>query len=239
MKKTVVVTGGSSGIGKEISEEFYNRGFDVFTVGKTKDKKDINENIKHFVVDVSNYEDVNKFINEISNIDILINCAGVINQEEESEMFDINTLNNVIDINLKGTIIMCGLAIDKMLNNKSKLNIINIASILADTGSKYFPTYASSKAGVVSYTKSIASRYCKKGLRCNVISPGIIETPMSYFETSNFKDYIPDLIEKHCLDRIGKPSDIANIVLFLTDDKSEFITGQEIVVDGGYTLSKD
>ena len=236
MKKTILITGGSSGIGKAIATLFREKDYEVVTIGKTHGKEIDNNN--HFVVDVSDYYAVKKVIDSIDTIDIVVNCAGVINSDEEPESFSIETLNSVIDVNLKGTIMICGLVIDKMVSNNVNGNVINISSI-SNKGSKYFPIYSASKGAIVSYTKSIASRYGKEGIRCNVISPGIIETPMSYHETADFKDYIPGLIEKHCLNRIGRPSDIAKLVSFLVSDDAEFIIGEEIVIDGGYTLGKE
>ena len=93
--------------------------------------------------------------------------------------------------------------------------------------------------GIVAFSKSIASRYGGDGIRCNVISPGVIKTPMSYVETPNFDDYIEEIENKTPLKRLGNPTDIAKVALFLDSDNSEFITGQEIIVDGGYTLSQE
>ena len=134
---------------------------------------------------------------------------------------------------------MCLKVIDNWKENNIKGNIINIGSIAARNGSKYFPIYASSKGGIIAFSKSIASRYGEYGIRCNVISPGVIKTPMSYIETPNFDDYIEEIENKTPLKRLGNPQDIANVALFLANNSSYFITGQEIIVDGGYTLSQE
>ena len=134
---------------------------------------------------------------------------------------------------------MCLQMIDKWKENNIKGNIINIGSIVANNGSKYFPIYSASKAGIVAFSKSIASRYGKLGIRCNIISPGVIKTPMSYIETPDFDDYIEDIENNTPLERLGNPDDIAKVALFLDSDNSLFITGQDIVVDGGYTLSQE
>jgi len=148
-------------------------------------------------------------------------------------------LNDIINTNLKGILSICLQMIDKWREDNLKGNIINIGSIVARNGSKYFPIYSSSKAGIIAFSKSIASRYGEFEIRCNVISPGVIKTPMSYVETPNFDDYIEDIENKTPLKRLGNPNDIAKVALFLDSDNSEFITGQEIVVDGGYTLSQE
>ena len=244
MHKKVLITGGGTGIGEEIAKMFYNNNYEVYIIGRRIENlqnvaNNTNNLIKYFKCDISCEEDIDKVFNELDNIDILVNCAGIISSEEESPMYNKIELDSIIDINLKGTISICLRMVEKWKQNKIKGNIINIGSIAAQKGSKYFPIYASSKAGIVSFTKSIAARYGTDKIRCNVISPGVIKTPMSYVETPDFDDYIQEIESKTPLHRLGKPKDIANVVLFLASEYSEFITGQEIIVDGGYTLSQE
>lgn len=242
--KTVLITGGGTGIGQAISVTFCNSGYDVYILGRRKEKlekvsKDSNNLINYFVCDINDNNATKQIINKIGKVDTLINCAGIISSGEESEKYDYVELNDIIDTNLKGTLSICLQMIDKWKENNLKGNIINIGSIAAKNGSKYFPIYSSSKAGIIAFSKSIASRYGEFGVRCNVISPGVIKTPMSYVETPNFDDYIEEIENKTPLKRLGNPDDIAKIALFLDNDSSEFVTGQEIVVDGGYTLSQE
>ncbi len=242
-RKTVLITGGSSGIGKQIAILFASNNYSVIIVGrdenKLKDVSSISNNIKYDVCDLENQNDIVKMLNSINNIDILINCAGTINSIEEKEEYDLDSLNKVIDINLKASISTSLLAIEKMIKNDIKGVIINIGSIVAKNGSKFFPIYSASKGGIVSFTKSIAARFGEHGIRCNIISPGVIKTPMSYIETPNFDDYIDSIEDKTPLKRLGNPSDVAELALFLAGGNSSFITGQEIIVDGGYTLSQE
>ena len=244
MTKKVLITGGGTGIGKAIAKTFYEKGYEVYILGRRKEKleevcNDTNNSINYFICDISNDNDIKQIINKLNNIDILINCAGIISSGEEKEKYDYFELNNIIDTNLKGTIRMCLQIIDKWKENNTKGNIINIGSIVASNGSKYFPIYSASKAGTIAFSKSIASRYGKLGIRCNVISPGVIKTPMSYIETPDFDDYIEDIESNTPLGRLGNPDDIARVALFLDSENSLFITGQDIVVDGGYTLSQE
>lgn len=244
MIKTVLITGGGTGIGKAIAKTFYEKGYKVYILGRRKEKleevcNDTNNSINYFICDISNGNDIKQIINKLNNIDTLINCAGIISSGEEKEKYDYLELNSIIDTNLKGTISMCLQMIDKWKENNIKGNIINIGSIAANNGSKYFPIYSASKAGIVAFSKSIASRYGKLGIRCNIISPGVIKTPMSYIETPDFDDYIEDIENNTPLERLGNPDDIAKVALFLDSDNSLFITGQDIVVDGGYTLSQE
>ena len=244
MSKKVLITGGRTGIGKAIAKTFYEKGYEVYILGRRKEKleevcNDTNNSINYFICDISNDNDIKQIINKLNNIDTLINCAGIISSGEEKEKYDYFELNNIIDTNLKGTIRMCLQIIDKWKENNTKGNIINIGSIVASNGSKYFPIYSASKAGIIAFSKSIASRYGKLGIRCNVISPGVIKTPMSYIETPDFDDYIQDIENNTPLRRLGNPDDIAKVALFLDSENSLFITGQDIVVDGGYTLSQE
>lgn len=244
MAKKVLITGGGTGIGKAIAKTFYEKGYEVYILGRRKEKleevcKDTNNSINYFICDISNDNDIKQIINKLNNIDTLINCAGIISSGEEKEKYNYLELNNIIDTNLKGTISMCLQMIDKWKENNIKGNIINIGSIVASNGSKYFPIYSASKAGIIAFSKSIASRYGKLGIRCNVISPGVIKTPMSYIETPDFDNYIEDIENNTPLGRLGNPDDIAKVALFLDSENSLFITGQDIVVDGGYTLSQE
>lgn len=244
MGKKVLITGGGTGIGEAIAKLFCKEGYDVYIVGRRKENlekvcNDTNNLINYFVCDINNENDVKEIINKLDNIDVLINCAGIISSGEESEKYNYLELNNIINTNLKSTLAICLQLIDKWKKNNAKGNIINIGSIAARNGSKYFPIYSSSKAGLIAFSKSIASRYGVDNIRCNVISPGVIRTPMSYIETPNFDDYIEEIENKTPLKRIGHPNDIAKVALFLDSSDSEFITGQEIIVDGGYTLSQE
>lgn len=244
MNKKVLITGGGTGIGEAIAKLFCKEGYEVYILGRRREKlekvhSDTDNLINYFVCDINNENDVKQIVNQIDEVDTLINCAGIISSGEESEKYDYLELEDIINTNLKSIISICLQIIDKWKENNAQGNIINIGSIVARNGSKYFPIYSSSKAGIIAFSKSIASRYGEYGIRCNVISPGVIKTPMSYIETPNFDDYIEEIEDKTPLKRLGSPNDIANVALFLDSDNSEFITGQEIVVDGGYTLSQE
>ena len=231
MKKALVI-GGGSGIGLEIARTLNKNNYEVTCVGRrTKENFEFN----YISCDASNVDEVTSlFKKEV--YDVLIYSAGIISCCEESVNYDDNELNKLIDINLKGCIRTNQLFIDSCNKNNIKGKIINISSI-SNKGSKDFPIYAASKAGMLAYTKSIASRY--ENIQSNVISPGVIKTDMSYQESPNFDDYIQEIVDNTPVKRLGNPLDIANTVEFLLSDKAEFITGQEIVVDGGYTLPKE
>ena len=230
--KKVLIIGGGSGIGFETAKMLGSEGYEVTCVGR-KDRENFDFN--YIKCDVSKDDEVTRLF-ENSTYDVLVYCAGIISSEEESFKYNEEETNSIIDINLKGCIRTNQLFIDKCLENNKSGRIVNISSI-SNKGSKYFPIYASSKAGMLSYTKSIASRY--ETIRANVVSPGVIKTDMSYHETPNFDEYIPRIIENTPAKRLGSTIDVANAVLFLLSEKADFITGQELVVDGGYTLPKE
>lgn len=243
--KIAVVTGGGSGMGRSTALELARNRAKVFILGRTEEKlvetiklaKQEKLELHYSVCDVSDVNRVNAFMKGlVANgvvPDIVVNCAGVINVKKDDDSFD----NDIIfKVNILGMMNVCDVAIHCMISSEKSGVIINIASIAGHDGNSDFPSYAASKGAVLSYTKSLAMKYGKKGIRVNTISPGVIVTPMSYIETPNFDDYIPDLIKMHPLQRLGKPEDIAKVVLFFASDLSAFITGQDIVVDGGYTL---
>ena len=229
--KRVLIIGGGSGIGFEIAKMLNANNYDVTCVGR-KNRNDFEFN--YIKCDVA--KDDIRSLYEVNIYDILIYCAGIISCEEESFCYNETETDNLIDINLKGCIKCNQLFIDNCLKNNITGKIINISST-SNKGSKYFPIYAATKAGILTYTKSIASRYDK--IQANVISPGVIKTDMSYHETPNFDEYVPSIIDNTPAKRLGNTTDIANTVEFLLSDKASFITGQEIVVDGGYTLPKE
>ena len=229
--KKVLIVGGGSGIGLEVARTLASKDYEITCVGR---KERNNFEFEYVRCDVSKDDVTKLFENNI--YDVLIYCAGIISSGEESFKYNEEEMNNIIDINLKGCMKTNQLFIDKCLENNIDGKIINISSI-SNKGSKYFPIYASSKAGILAYTKSIASRY--ETIKANVISPGVIKTDMSYHETPNFDEYVPSIIESTPAKRLGSTTDIANAVEFLLSDKAEFITGQELVIDGGYTLPRE
>lgn len=243
--KVAIVTGGGSGMGRSAALELARHGVKVIIVGRTEKKLvetlKIAEqealNIQYDVCDVCDKDTIGLLIEGLVKKgecpDIVVNCAGVINVKKDDGTIDDEI---VLQINTLGVINVCDAVIPRMISCKKNGTIINIASIAGHDGSSSFPSYAASKGAVLAYTKSIAMKYGKHGIRANSISPGVIVTPMSYIETPNFDDYIPELIEMHPLNRLGKPEDVAKVIIFLSSDLSDFITGQDIVVDGGYTL---
>lgn len=242
--KVVLVTGGSRGIGKEIAIKLASLGADIiinYSSNEEKANKVIEEihnlDRKAFALkaDVSDMENAKELVDQtleyLGNIDILVNNAGVTRDNFVMRMSE-DEWDRVINVNLKGAFNITKSVIRKMIKNKNG-SIINISSVVGITGNSGQCNYAASKAGLIGFTKSIAKEVGKKNIRVNAIAPGFIETDMTQKLDDNVKkEYLNNIPLK----RFGKPSDIANVVAFLSSDISSYITGQVIVVDGGMII---
>jgi len=239
--KTVLVTGGSRGIGKAICLKFAELGANVVINYVSNDikalevKKEIEKlGSKVLVVqgDISNFDDskniITKAIEEFTKIDVLINNSGITKDNLMLRMSP-DDFDQVINVNLKGTWNMCKNLTRHFLKNRSG-SIINITSVVGITGNAGQANYVSSKAGVIGLTKSLAKEFGSRGIRVNAVAPGFIQTEMTdklNEETKNiYKAQIP-------LNKFGKAKDVANACAFLASDNASYITGQVISVNGG------
>jgi 3-oxoacyl-[acyl-carrier protein] reductase len=238
--KNVIVTGASGGIGNSIVEQLYNKGANILATGtkteKLEELKKKFDNIKILKFDISQHQKIEEFINEASNklggsLDCLVNNAGITKDNLTIRM-SLEEWTKVIDINLTSTFLMSKYAIKKMLKNKAG-KIINITSVVGHTGNVGQANYTASKAGIVAMSKSLAIEYAKKNINVNCISPGFISTAMTDQIDEKFKEII---ITKIPSNRLGKPEDIANAVIFLCSDQSDYINGETLHVNGGMYL---
>ena len=238
--KKIIVTGASGGIGNSIVEKLYNNGANILATG-TRDEK-LNElkqkfkNIKILKFDISDHNKIEEFLNTATedlggSLDCIVNNAGITKDNLTIRM-SMEEWNEVIDINLTSTFLMSKFAIKKMLKNKSG-KIINITSVVGHTGNIGQANYTASKAGIVAMSKSLAIEYAKKNINVNCISPGFISTAMTDKIDDKFKESI---ISKIPANRLGKPEDIANAVLFLASNNSDYINGETLHVNGGLYL---
>ncbi|MAG50382.1 hypothetical protein CL621_01930 [archaeon] len=244
INRIAVVTGSARGIGQSIAIELAKAGANVVvsdiisgntTVSKIKKLKRKSFFIK---TDVSKKEDVDNLIKEtikrFKKIDILVNNAGIFHpcpthtsSEEE--------WNKTIEINLKGYF-LCAQAAGKYMLKRRKGSIINISSVAGLLGYATAASYCASKGGIVLLTKSLAAEWGPQGIRINSICPGIIETAMTKNLLKDKKTRL-GMLARIPLKRTGKPIDIAGATVFLASDVSSYITGQEVVIDGGWTAS--
>ena len=239
-KKNIIVTGASGGIGNAIVEKLYEQGGNVLATGTREEKlqelKVKFKNIKTFKFDISSHDKIEEFINNATDelggsLDCIVNNAGITKDNLTIRM-SIDEWSKVIDINLTSTFLMSKFAIKKMLKNKTG-KIINITSVVGHTGNVGQANYTASKAGIVAMSKSLAIEYAKKNINVNCISPGFISTAMTDAIDEKFKESI---ISKIPANRLGKPKDIANAVLFLASSESDYINGETLHVNGGMYL---
>ena len=246
--QVAIVTGGASGIGLAATQKFLGNGIETFVFDINNDmEKSFKDSIKSdtyhnfFQVDVTSHESIiNGFkkINEIKkNASILVNCAGISPPLNALHDYDVNDWKKCIDINLTGTFLMCKEFMKQFLDNKLSCgSIINVSSIMGKRASAAQAVYSATKHGVVGLTKSIAQDYASFNLRANAIGPGAVETPM----VEDIKDdkMIIDLMNSRIpLKRFGQPEEIANLIYFLANNDSSYITGSYIPIDGGYLAS--
>ncbi|MCS7097464.1 MAG: SDR family oxidoreductase [Candidatus Methanomethyliaceae archaeon] len=241
--KIAIVTGAARGIGREIAMELAKNGVKIALIDIDDGIFKVRKEIEAFggealaiKCDVSNNGDVEKAVNEIiakfGKIDILINNAGIYPFKQFIDMTE-EDWDRVLNVNLKSVFYFTKMVLPKMIEQR-KGKIINIASIAGSViGFPNLTHYSASKAAIVGFTKALALEVAKYGINVNSISPGPILTPGTMALGEEMYEQIKRSIP---LGRWGEPKDVANLVLFLASDKSDFITGQNIVIDGGYTL---
>jgi len=237
----IILTGATGGIGNSILEKLITSGANVLATGTNEDKlKSIKEKYKTVITekfDISNHSEIESFVNKANDnlggrIDVLINNAGITRDNLSIRMKE-EEWQKVIDINLTSTFLLSKNSIKKMLKSK-KGKIINITSVVGHTGNIGQANYTASKAGVVAMSKSLALEYGKKNINVNCISPGFITTDMTDKINDEYKEILKSRIP---LDRFGSPNDIANAVIFLSSQLSDYITGETLHVNGGMYFS--
>ena len=243
-RKVALITGGTRGIGKKIAEEFAKHGYDL-VINYVSDNTNLEELENDFKslgakalfvkTDVTNFEDcsnmVNKAIEEYGRIDVLVNNAGITKDSLLIRMKE-EDFDKVININLKGTFNVTKNVVPFMIKQKEG-KIINISSVVGVVGNAGQANYSASKAGIIGFTKTLAKELASRNIRVNAVAPGFIQTDM----TSVLKDSVKENINNQIpLKRMGTAEEVANVVYFLADDVSSYITGQVINVDGGMVM---
>ncbi len=243
-KKIALVTGGTRGIGKKVAEKFAKEGYNL-VLNYVSDNTDINSVIDSFKeyknevilvkADVSKFNEcenlVKEAIEKFGKIDVLVNNAGI-TKDGLIAMMKEDAFDRVIDVNLKGTFNMTRNVVPYMMKKRCG-NIVNISSVVGVAGNAGQSNYAASKAGIIGFTKSLAKELAPRNIRVNAVAPGFIDTDMTSVLTDKVKDNIYSQIP---LKRMGEAEEVANVVYFLSDDESSYITGQVINVDGGMVM---
>ena len=239
--KNIIVTGASGGIGNSIIKKLSEVGANILASGTNIEKLDKLkkqfEKIKILKFDISQSIKIEEFIENATqelggSLDCIINNAGI-TQDNLAIRMSLDEWQKVIDINLTSTFLISKFAIKKMLKNKSG-KIINITSVVGHTGNLGQANYTASKAGIIAMSKSLAIEYAKKNININCISPGFIKTAMTDKIDEKFKEII---ITKIPSARLGEADDIANAVLFLSSNQSNYINGETLHVNGGMYMA--
>lgn len=239
--KVALVTGASRGIGKEIALVLAGAGADVACLATSPPDetaqaiRGVGRNSLALGANVGRSDEVSqaveRVVSELGSLDILVNNAGVTRDQLLLRMSD-EDWDTVLTVNLKGAFNLVRASVKTMMKSRWG-RIINITSIVGLSGQAGQANYAASKAGLIGFTKSVAKEFGSRGITCNAIAPGFVETDMTEKLSEEMRDRV---ISTAPLGRLGSPGDIASVALFLASDASAYITGQVLVVDGGLTL---
>jgi 2-dehydro-3-deoxy-D-gluconate 5-dehydrogenase len=238
--RTVLVVGGTSGIGRGIAEAFAAHGASIVATGATDAEIEAarqapapssapTADLRR--LDVRDESAVRALIQGLGEFDVLVNCAGIIRRGDEHrpEVFD-----TVVDINLNGTMRTCSAARAPLARRRGC--IVNTASMLSFFGGGLVPGYAASKGGIAQLTKSLAIAYAADGIRVNALAPGWIATPLTEgLQQDGARSAA--IVARTPLGRWGQPEDVADAALFLASPAARFVTGVVLPVDGGYLVA--
>ncbi|TWG96726.1 NAD(P)-dependent dehydrogenase (short-subunit alcohol dehydrogenase family) [Mesorhizobium sp. J18] len=235
--KSVLVTGGTSGIGAAIAAGFAEAGASVTATGATDPeveaaKANASSALCFRQLDVRDRSAVEALVASLDVLDVVVNCAGIIRRGDE---LDPDVFASVVDINLTGSMRVCAAA-RPLLARSDAGAIVNLASVLTFQGGGLVPGYSASKGGIGQMTKSLAIAYADEGIRVNAVAPGWITTPLTSALQSD-PGRNEAIIARTAMRRWGQPQDIVGGVMFLASPVANFITGVILPIDGGYLIT--
>jgi len=248
-ERVALITGGGTGMGQAIAKVFAQEGAKVIVAGRREEPlKETVEDIRaqggqanYLRSDVSQWDNAKAMVDftvqKFGQVDILVTSAGIIRRTEKIEETTEEQWYSQIDINLKGTFAVIKFALPHMMKQKQG-SIIAISSTSAYYAASGYGTYCASKGGVSALIRCVALQYASYGIRANALCPGMVHTPMAYVDRPRpFDEIVDDVVEKNYpIKRVGQPEDVAKAALFLASEDSSYITGQNLFVDGGFTI---
>jgi 3-oxoacyl-[acyl-carrier protein] reductase len=241
-RKAALITGGSRGLGAELVEAFLDEGYCVSAcarsetdaVRKWAEGADTKDRFQFIAADVSDPAAAERFVKEAASrwgrIDVLVNNAGVA-REGVVGLFGDDAIDQVVDLNLKGTLYVTRAASRAMLARRSGA-IVNVSSVVGISGYRGLSVYGATKAALDGLTRSLARELGSRGITVNGVAPGYLSTEMTHGLS---EEQLGQIGRRTPLGRLGEPKDVARAVLFLTDPANTYITGHVLVVDGGLT----
>ncbi len=244
--KVALVTGGNAGIGEAIAKTFAREGAAVVITGRRQDElsrvaQEIGQGGGKAVTVAGSVTDdrharaaVSEAVQQFGALDILINNAGVGEFGRRLHELDDETWARVLDVNVTGVFRMTRAAVPEMLK-RGRGSIVNISSIASLVGIPSLPAYAASKGALDALTRAVAIDYAGDGIRCNVVNPGLIATPMAAPLMAD-PERLDPLLAHYPIRRPGKPEEVAAMVLYLASDEAAWVTGGSFTIDGGMTV---
>ena len=238
-KKTAIIIGGSSDIGTQVAKRMLQEGFNIalaYNSHKPNLEKQDNAEINEYKLDLTHKEDIKDFFEQVmadfKYFDTLVFCAGV--SQKRALIFDVSDdeIDNLFEVNIKSAI-RCVREFVRLTVNKHPANIVLVGSFVEKNGCSCESVYTATKSAMTGLCKSLASELGNLDVRVNVVAPGFIDTKMNNNLSQDEKDEMADITP---LKRLGTTQDVAEIICFLASEKSSFITGQTICVDGGLVL---
>lgn len=240
LRKTAIITGASSGIGRETALLFARNGYNVVLAMHSTSTKSLEKEIKSMGVealslefDLEDEKKIESFFKtafeKFEYVDCVVSCAGIALKQKLFIDTTSKEMDKILNVNLRGTMLTNREAL-KYLTSQKHGSIVNVSSILGETGGSFEAIYSSSKGGIIALTKSLAVEVSPFKVRINAVAPGFIDTKM----TSNIiEENREDCLSQIPLGRFGKPIDVANLIYFLCQETSSYITGQCIGANGG------
>lgn len=247
--KVCLVTGGSGGIGAKVVKKFYDKGYHVVMLDMFEENmiKVIEENgydkerVSHYVLNVTDEEQIKATVAQIKEdlgrVDALVNTAGTVGKYAKIVDYSLENFKKIYNVNVFGTFAMIQNVLPIMMEQKSGA-IVNFGSVSGMRGYSYEVGYGSSKWAVIGMTQTVANEYGEYGIRCNSVSPGWVDTGMLHFSIESYKALgdSGEITTGPLYNRPAKPEEIADAVYFLCSEEAHFITGANLLVDGGMLL---